>query len=352
MGTIAHLREGGPQGRSAPARSGAAGVAAAASRVLLSCVLALSAPTALHAQAIEQIIGQDGDGLAALIFPNPEFTTGDFPNSLRTGDLDGDGHPDVVTADAGGFNLFGLHTGTSISILLNNGDGTLADRLVVETGGVGPVEARLDDLDGDGHLDIAVANAETDNVTVLLNGGDGTQYATSTFFIGGDPFGLALGDLDGDGDPDMAVTHLGTIIDPLAAVSVLLNDGQGQFSFGMDLTAGTRPSSAAIGDIDHDGRNDIVVGSFDSGDVQVFLNDGEGGFPLTANLDALSGANEGPASIELADLDGDGNPDILVGQAAGFPSNGRVTLFFGDGEGAYSGAVSLPIEQFITNGSP
>ncbi len=137
-----------------------------------------------------------------MLFANPEFGAGDFPASVATGDLDGDGDLDLAVANIGPPPGFG-----TVSVLLNHGDGTFADDMLYGASDR-PFSLAIGDLDGDGDLDLAVANFANDHVSVLLNQGDGT-FADDALHWGGDgPFSVAIGDLDGDGDLDLAVANL------------------------------------------------------------------------------------------------------------------------------------------------
>jgi hypothetical protein len=130
--------------------------------------------------------------LAQPLFGNAELPTGWLSVSVAIGDLDGDGDSDLVVANAGDDN---------VSVLLNHGDGRFADHVVYRTPHA-PQCVAIGDLDGDGDADFAVANSFGDNVSLLPNHGDGTFAANVLYGVGG-PRCVALGDLDGDGDIDL-----------------------------------------------------------------------------------------------------------------------------------------------------
>ncbi|MFQ5415340.1 MAG: FG-GAP repeat domain-containing protein [Phycisphaerae bacterium] len=106
-----------------------------------------------------------GATLGARLFPNEQFGTGDEPVSVAIGDLDGDGDLDLAVATSGGFQ----NPAATVSVLLNHGDGTFAEDVLYGAGDV-PWSVAIADLDGDGNLDLAVANTGADNVSVLLSG--------------------------------------------------------------------------------------------------------------------------------------------------------------------------------------
>jgi hypothetical protein len=142
------------------------------------------------------------------LFLNPKYATGGEPWSVAIGNLDGINGPDLVVA-----NL----SSDDVSVLLNLGDGTFASAVAYASGD-GPETVAVGDLDGDNDLDLAVANFHGDDVSVLLNQGDGTLAAAVAYAAGEEPWFVAIGDLDRAGGLDLAVTnYLGD------DVSVLLN---------------------------------------------------------------------------------------------------------------------------------
>ena len=109
-----------------------------------------------------------------------DYAVGDNPSSVFSTDLDGDGDNDLVTANAGSDN---------VSILLNNGDGTFQSTFNYAVG-VAPHSVFSTDLDGDGDDDIATANNYSNNVSILLNNGDGTFQSAVTYVVGGGPYSV------------------------------------------------------------------------------------------------------------------------------------------------------------------
>ena len=217
----------------------------------------------------------------------------DNTRAAALGDVDGDGNLDLVVGNLQQQNV----------VYLGMGDGTF------ETTGhsFGSSDAQtyglaLGDLDGDGDLDIAVANAGTNKI--YLNDGDGTFDTTSNSAGGGNSWDVALGDMDGDGDLDAVVANR------TQQNVIYFNNGHGEFanphSFG--TASPFRSASVALGDLDGDGDLDVVIG--DNYSYRVFLNLGDG------TLDAGSGSNVGgydAYAVALGDLDGDGDLDLVLG---------------------------------------
>ncbi len=187
-----------------------------------------------------------------------------FPDSVAVGDLNGDGHPDVVTTN--------LVTG-NISVLLGNGDGTLQSATMLGLGGAAnPESVALGDFNDDGHLDIAIGDnmvGLSGGVTVFLNKGNGTFATPVSKADGttGTQSELFAADMNGDGQVDLvAATQTATSCCP---VSVLVGNGNRTFASPTVVTiAGMQ--AAAVADLNGDGKPDIVTANTAS--VSVVIN--------------------------------------------------------------------------------
>ena len=166
----------------------------------------------------------------------------------------------------------------------------------------------IGDLNGDRVPDLAVANSESDNVSILLGVGDGT-FADAAHYAAGDrPWSVAIGDLDGDQVPDLAVANQGSYPEPGNA-SVLVGRGDGTFAAAAHYGAGFGPSSVAIADLDGDQVPDLAVANLWSDDVSVVVN----------QCASSGGCVRDPEWQCDGDTDGDGqvNPvDVGLVQAA------------------------------------
>ncbi|WP_161599665.1 malectin domain-containing carbohydrate-binding protein [Hymenobacter nivis] len=192
------------------------------------------------------------------------------------------------------------------------------------------------DVDGDGDLDILTANGNFD-VSIRLNGGDGTYTNSPHSFVVGDNItALTIGDVDGDGDLDLLITFYPGVA-PGAAIAYL-NDGKGAFTAGGSVPLGFGVGQTVLGDIDGDGDLDFLgvsstgipgTGRTYKGVVAVRLNDGHGGFSGTQNL-ALE-----TFYLALGDADGDGDLDLFGNQ------NSVASLSLNDGQGVFGTAQPL-----------
>ena len=219
------------------------------------------------------------------------YPAGSFPESLAVADVSGDGQPDLAVANRGSDN---------VSVLLGNGDGTLRAAVDYPVGGA-PQSVVARDVSGDGVPDLVVANYASNNVSVLLGNSNGT-FQAGVIYSAGDfslPSGVALGDVSGDGQPDIAIAN------ERGGVRVLPGNGDGTFQAAVSHLASLR--SIAIGDVNADGRLDLVGAHADGTSVSLLLGNGNGTFQPVLQLPS------GPVSgVALSDLDGDGLPDIVA----------------------------------------
>jgi hypothetical protein len=191
------------------------------------------------------------------------FAVGPFPASITVGDFDQDGHPDLAVANS-------ADAGATVSVLLGTGSGTFGPATDYPVGGR-PLSVTTADLNEDGRLDLAVANALDSTVSVLIGNGDGTFGAATAFSLGASnpqlPWGLASADFDLDGHLDIATAN-----NPRATVRVLLGSGGGQLGPATVFTVGDNPTAIVVGDFNGDGRPDIAVPNGGDSSISILLN--------------------------------------------------------------------------------
>ena len=244
------------------------------------------------------------------------FPTGPDPRGLAVRDLDGDGKPELIVGNFGD---------STVSVFPNIGQPGIIDTnsfapAVIFGTGANPQALAVADLDGDGQPDIVTANNNysTDNsVSILRN----TSSRGSISFaphvdLAGRPtsFAVVIGDLDGDGKPDLAVSSF----DAGQAVSVYRNTSTpggittSSFAANVDFDAGGWGNALALGDLDGDGKPDLAVVTQLPDHLSVFQNIGTPGSftagSLAPRVDYPAGWN--PNGVAIGDLDGDGLPDI------------------------------------------
>lgn len=186
------------------------------------------------------------------------------------------------------------------------------------------------DLDGDGDADLAVANANSNNVTILRNDGQGNYVSSHTLNVGTSPISIVAEDLDGDGDIDLAaVNNLSN------TVSILKNNGSGGFTQTSTPGTGSYPYGIAAGDFDGDGDIDLAVTNQYPNTVSILLNNGDGTFVQAST--PSTGIN--PGAIAPGDFDGDGDIDLAVCNSA----DNTISILLNGGTASFatSGVISV-----------
>src|SRR5437588_4376258 len=253
------------------------------------------------------------------------------PVSFAVRDLNGDGNLDLVVANYGCSPCSPPIRG-SVSVLVGNGDGTFQAVAKYDTG-PNPQSVAVGDFTGDGKPDLAVANDGSTNIAVLLGNGDATFQAAVNYGMGGAPpyrapSVLTTGDFNGDNKLDLAVANSG-------GVSVLFGNGDGTFQPAVSYATGANPDSVAVGDLNGDGKPDLAVVSGSGDGVSVLLNNGDGTFQAAANYGTAGWAS----SVVMGDFNGDGKTDLAVATTAVSPGSYNVSVLLGNGNGTFQTAV-------------
>jgi hypothetical protein len=279
----------------------------------------------------------------ALFAPTVKYDSGGYDTwSLAVGDLNRDGKPDLVVA-----NRNDTTEGT-VGVLLGNGDGTFQPVVTYASGGPGTFSVAIADVNSDGKPDVLIVNDHS-GVGVLLGNGDGTVQTVVTYPSGLlTAFDMAAADVNADGKPDLIVVGFFlNVSDQLwvSAASVLLGNGNGTFQTPTIYpSGGYAPPGVAVADVNGDGKPDIVVANngassvnAGNGTVGVLLGKGDGTFGAASSY--ASGGYDA-ASIAVADLNGDGKPDLIVGNCCDDTLiNGIVGVLFGIGNGTFQPVV-------------
>lgn len=267
------------------------------------------------------------------------FPVGNLPIAVAAADVNGDGKPDLIVANANGNNASVLVNTTAPGAT----SPSFAPQQTFATGN-GPFSVLVADVNGDGKPDLVAANFRDNTVSVLLSTAAApTAYAPSfaaeqTFPIGAGAFGVATSDINGDGKPDVLVANA---VDPNGTVSVFMNDssaGTLNFDGPQVFPVGVAPTDVAAADLNGDGKQDMIVSNNGSDTISVFLSTTAPG-ALTATFAAQKTITVGtaPGAITTADVNGDGKPDVMVADAGGV-----AVLLNTTGPGALSPTFDAP----------
>jgi len=253
---------------------------------------------------------------------------GGLAHAVAVADVNGDGKPDLIVAAcsiAGCTSSNGL-----VGVLLGNGDGTFQAAVTYASGGYAATSVAVADVNGDGKPDLVVANQCADStgcndgsvngtVAVLLGNGNGT-FQTAVAYDSGGPWAMsvAVADVNADRKPDLLVANWIN-----STVGVLLGHGDGTFQAVATYDSGpSAPVSVAVADVNGDGKPDLVVATLcgtvtcgGNGAVSVLLGNGDGTFQAAVSYDS-SGYEA--ASVAVADVNGDGKPDLVFANCGGY----------------------------------
>ncbi|MBI3819959.1 MAG: VCBS repeat-containing protein [Planctomycetes bacterium] len=257
------------------------------------------------------------------LFLGQQFQAGSNPKSVAIAFVNGDGAPDIVTANYNGYN---------ISVLLGNGKGLFGAPATYGVGGhpgYNPNCVAIADLNADGKADAVTANYNSSNISVLLGTGAGGFASPASYAAGTNPSFVAIGDLNADGRPDAAVANYNS-----NNVSVFLGTGNGAFSPATFFVVGGHAAANAIADLNGDGIPDLATANDSPHGISVLLGIGSGAFAPAATFALESNSN--PRSIVAGDFNNDGKADIATANLNG----NTVSIFPGDGTGAFASHIN------------
>jgi len=280
-----------------------------------------------------------GDGTFEAGIPSQGQSYGTM---LLTRDFNGDGHKDLV-------DVYENQSGADAVVLLGDGTGRFA-RSVYLSSGADTVIPLSEDFTVDGRLDLAFVHDYEADIVFFGGNGDGTFQTPLSPPAGSEPTCLAAADVDADGRTDLVLGNayfstpgVGDGYDSSSgAIAVLRSLGNGSFAGPIESRAPSGIGALTVGDLDRDGRLDVVTTQPQSDEVSVLRGRGDGRFDLLQRL----AVGRNPVALALAELNGDGRPDIVVANAGQGGWNietmlGDVSILLSRSDGTY-----LPERRF------
>jgi len=284
------------------------------------------------------------DGTFAEAAGSP-FTVGANPSAVVIADLNGDGFLDIAVAN---------QNDNTISLFQGDGAGNFApfpkSPFALPTSEKGPIAMVSGTFDNSGKPEIAVLTAATQNIGIFQATGDSTfdgtflELSGSPVATGNDPVAFAAGDLSNDGFADFAIVNQSA-----NAITILLNDGTGVFTqaVGSPLATAITPAGVAIADFTNDGLGDIAVTNSGSSTLGVYQGFGSGTFSQNIELSVPPG----PLALITTDVSGDGLPDAVLTASSG--SSNFVTVLLDPSSfasGAGTSQFPYPGSEYIDIG--
>ncbi|MEO7298160.1 MAG: immunoglobulin domain-containing protein [Verrucomicrobiota bacterium] len=267
-------------------------------------------------------ISTPGDFTVNSLAPKVDFSTGTNPNQLALVDLNGDGKLDLATANSGTSTLSIFRNTASVGNITASSFAARVDfPASTQSGGLAAA-----DIDGDGKPDLALSNLGGNSISLFRNttpvGNAAITLATKVdFATPGNPFGgMSIGDLDGDGKLDIAVaTYNGGTVSVFRNISTTGVITTNSLAARFDLATGGSTHGVVTVDIDGDGKSDLVAVSEYANAVAVFRNLSTNGTLVAGSfaprIDFATASN--PGGVAVGDLDGDGRPDVVAAASYG-----------------------------------
>jgi FG-GAP-like repeat/EF hand len=252
------------------------------------------------------------------------------PAFVLAADINGDGYLDLISVN---------EAVSSLLIFTNNGRGGFHSNTMFDVAPMPQCAVALD-ITGDGHLDLVSAgsSAEGNNLTVLTNNGSGGFGFSATLPGGDEPYYVCTADVNGDGYLDLIIADVET-----GTLSVLTNNGSGGFGASAVLNVGSEPTCVVAADVNGDGYLDLISGNYGSNTLTVWTNNGVGVFGSNATLIV----GNGPARVVAADINGDGWLDLISANFGPYQIDSTITILTNNGAGVFGSNSTLVLGNYF-----
>lgn len=261
-----------------------------------------------------------------LLKPAGSYAVGSKPVAVAAADVNGDGNVDLISANS---------AANTLSILTNNGSGVFGSNATYSVGAY-PSAVVAVDVNDDGKVDLICTHRNASSLSVLTNNGSGGFALAATYPVGSGPLWVTAADINGDGKVDLITANWMAY-----TLSVLTNNGYGVFVSNATLAAGPYVSSVTTADVNGDGKLDLIsaipAAPTALDELLVHTNNGSGRFITNAYY--LVAAGSSPISVTAADVNGDGNVDLI---AANYRSN-SVVVMTNNGSGVFGSNASYSV---------
>jgi hypothetical protein len=244
------------------------------------------------------VLTNDGSGM---FFPASTSSVSN-PGFVVAADVNGDGKTDLISADYGA-----NFSKSALTVLTNDGGGGFVFCSLVGVG-IHPVSVCAADVNGDGNVDLICANYGgfsddfNSTLTILTNDGTGNFRLSSSPVVGIYPDSVCAADVNGDGKVDLICANYGD-----NTLTVLTNDGMGGFMFASATAVGSGPVFVCAADVNEDGKVDLICANEYDSTLTVLTNNGTGGFTISSS----PAVGLYPVSVCAADMNGDGKLDLI-----------------------------------------
>jgi hypothetical protein len=267
-------------------------------------------------------------------------SVGSEPLSVIAADVNGDGKTDLIS----------VNIDNTLTVLTNNGSGGFAPAHTYTVGSYShdadvPLLSQVTaaDVNGDGKIDLICVNHGGNTLTVLTNNGNGNFGSNATYAVGSRPVSVTAADVNGDGKVDLICVNYGD-----DTLSVLTNNGGGKFTLASTPNADAAPPmgtcSVTAADVNGDGKVDLICANVGYNTLTVLTNNGSGGFVYSSTYTFTSPPYSGPcpSSIAVVDVNGDGKPDLIC--AVPFSDYGSVlAVLTNNGSGGFVFATNYAV---------